>query len=466
MEFIMDNYYLGSDASKGYADFVIINSNKEAVEENFQLDDTHEGHCKLYEILENFFHNHPNCTMYVAMESTGGYENNWYKFFINCASCFNLKVTRLNPYGVSKDSEAGLKRNKTDKISARNVAEYMITHPENITYQAYDPLAPLKEQWNYIEILNKQKVQFLNLFEIKIYKANTELIRYCKNGVPHWLLKVVAKYPTAELLAEADLKELTAIPYVSLKKSEIIIARAQNSVASSSGTNIERQIKDLVKEILDKESEIEKQKNILEKDTKIIPHQIKLLKSLKGIGTYSAVGLLILIGDVKNFSSAKKLACFFGLHPKYKKSGDGSWGFHMSKKGNAKARKILYMVCLSAIKSNPYIIAIYHKNLKKGMKRKAAIGVCMHKILRIVYGMLKHNKEFDSKIDKENREKQNSNSKNVQKDRDRRYQELDSNAPISRRQTKKRNEKIQNQSVENYHSEIRNILYNFAFNLN
>jgi transposase len=51
----MNNFYLGADASKGYADFVILDSNKQVVKQNFQLDDTFEGHASLYEILATFF---------------------------------------------------------------------------------------------------------------------------------------------------------------------------------------------------------------------------------------------------------------------------------------------------------------------------------------------------------------------------------------------------------------------------
>ena len=55
----MQHYYLGIDVSKGYADFVILNDKKKAIEENFQLDDTFEGHCCLYERLLRFFGDHP-----------------------------------------------------------------------------------------------------------------------------------------------------------------------------------------------------------------------------------------------------------------------------------------------------------------------------------------------------------------------------------------------------------------------
>jgi len=37
---VMNNYYLGVDVSKGYADFVMLDDKKQPIEENFQLDDT------------------------------------------------------------------------------------------------------------------------------------------------------------------------------------------------------------------------------------------------------------------------------------------------------------------------------------------------------------------------------------------------------------------------------------------
>ena len=45
----MENkFYLGIDVSKGYADFTILNANKDVIENNFQLDDTFEGHNQLF----------------------------------------------------------------------------------------------------------------------------------------------------------------------------------------------------------------------------------------------------------------------------------------------------------------------------------------------------------------------------------------------------------------------------------
>ena len=47
--------FLSGDVSKGYADWIILTEKKQAVLKNFQLNDTHEGHCKLYSVIKEYF---------------------------------------------------------------------------------------------------------------------------------------------------------------------------------------------------------------------------------------------------------------------------------------------------------------------------------------------------------------------------------------------------------------------------
>ncbi len=77
----------------------------------------------------------------------------------------------------------------------------------------------------------------------------------------------------------------------------------------------------------------------------------------------------------------------------------------------------------------------------------AALGICMHKILRIVYGMLKHNKPFDPQIDVANQQ-QCDRIDNVSRENEtqRRFQTYDANAPVSRRQRKRKLERERSNS--------------------
>ena len=440
----MKTFYLGIDSSKGYADFVILNHNKQVVEDNFQLDDTFNGHCLLYERLVEFFESHPDCLVYAGLESTGGYENNWYNSLVNYQVSLNIQTARLNPLGVNANSKADLKRNITDKISAKSVAEFMIAHAEKINYQQQDALAPLRRQWILIKLLTKQSTQLLNQLESLLYIANPELLAYCQDRTPKWVLKLLEKYPTASNLAKAKAKILARIPYLSDQRAKQLIAGAKDSIASATDKTTGQLIVVSVKQISQLKKTIEKQTAIMAEQCSM--DEIELLKTFIGINDHSAIGLIIEIQSISRFSSVKKLASFFGIHPAFKISGDGRSGFYMSKKGRREPRRILFMVAIAAIRHNPLIGSIYRERVEKGMPKMAAVGYCMHKILRIIYGMLKNNTSFDPEIDLKNRSKNTHRGKKIRKDKSRRYQDYDVQAPVSRRQRQKRRERKESQS--------------------
>jgi transposase len=445
--FTMKPFYLGTDVSKGYADFMIINSKKQQVVQSFQLDDTFDGHRSLYNILGRFLAEHPDSTLFVGMESTGGYENNWYNSLIEFQGFLNIQTARLNPFGVAHNSKANLKKNTTDKISAQNIAEYLVAHPEKVVYQQQDRLAGLRKQWGFIQMLTKQCTQFLNQLNGLIYSANPELLSYCQNGVPAWVLKLLVKYPSAANLKRAHAKTVAKIPYVSRQKAQQLIASAKRSVASSA-TDVTTQqlIVATAQQILHLKKTIAEQINRMLRECSI--PEVELLKTFPGISDLSAVGLIIEIQTIKRFAMAKKLASFFGVHPVDKISGDGVGGFKMSKQGRTAPRQILYMIALSAIQCNPLIREIYGKHQQQGKHNMAAMGVCMHKILRIIYGMLKNNKPFDPHIDIANRLRSvRLKSDTPAQNTNRRFQDYDQKAPVSRRQRKKRLERERSHSV-------------------
>lgn len=443
----MKSFYMGIDVSKGYSDFVIIDSQKRPVVKNFQLDDTFDGHNQLYEILNRFIESHPKCIVYAAVESTGGFENNWYNTLLKFQGKFNLQSARLNPSGVTHSSKADLKRNTTDKLSAQNVAEYLIMHSEKVIYQKQDPLSGLKKQWAFIQMLSKQCTQFLNQLQSLLYSANPEILTFCRDGVPEWILKILLKYPTALKLKKARISTLSKIPYVTSEKAERMVANAKLSVASANDPVTAKLISDTVRQIIHLKKNIKIQNRNMAEQCKGIK-EIELLESFVGIGNPSAVGLFVEIGNIAYFNSAKKLSAFWGLHPIYKLSGDGSGSFKMSKQGRKAPRKILFNVTLSAIEKNPLIKELYQYHLQQGRHKMDAIGICMHKIVRIIYGMLKNNAPFDPEIDKANRKCSLPDiTSKPKKTSARRFQNYDSNAPVSRRQNKKRLERTQPQGV-------------------
>jgi transposase len=442
----MKAFYLGIDASKGYADFVILNQQKQTMVNNFQLDDTFEGHSQLYEIVNQFLTTHPEATLYAAMESTGGYETNWHHTMTAFQASLNIQTARLNPLGVVHNTKADLKRNKTDKISAKGVAEYLIAHSEKVCYQQEDLLAGLRRQWGFVQTLTKQRTQLLNQLHSLIYTANPELLRFCRDGMPVWVIVLLRRYPTAPRLAKARAKTVAKIPYVSRERAQGLIANAKRSVASITDSVTAQLIVDTASQIIHLKKTIVAQTDLMNAELNL--PEIDLLKTFVGIADTLAIGLMIEIQNIARFKTVKNLASYWGVHPVFKISGDGVGAFKMSKQGRSQPRRLLYLVALSAIQYNPVIKPLYEYHLQQGKERMAAIGICMHKILRIIYGMLKNNTAFDPKIDRANRNRlMTAKAAAPKTDKDRRFQSYDNAAPISRRQRKKRLEREQSQSV-------------------
>lgn len=449
-------FFLGGDVSKGYADWVILSETKQAVLETFQLDDTHDGHCKLYSMLEDYADKHPGCEIFAAVESTGGYENNWFNTLKSFQKFINLKVSRVNPAGVNLNRRAGLKRNVTDAISAVSIAEYLINHPENVVYDQDDRWKSLCRHWNFVEMQKRQRIQTINHLETILYSANPTLMRYKKGSFPNWLLELIIKCPTSDKLARSSPEKLAKIPYISLARAKTLIAEAKQNIASATDRNAEILVGQIAVQIKLFDQNIKSQMQLIERD--LTCPEIELLKTFSGINTVSAIGLLLEIENIERFPRSKGICCYFGLHPKFKQSGDKIIGIRMSKQGSKNMRKILFNITKTAIVRNPLIKDIYERKVSHGMTKMAAIGVCMHKILRIIYGMLKNKQPFNPAVDKQNAEHSKANQQeklqnvyaNINKSR--RYQEFDENAPISRKQTKKRKEHDLSQCESPSHS--------------
>ncbi len=437
----MTKLFMGCDVSKGYADFAVLDEKRQKIEKPFQLDDTRKGHDALESYVKLLLSRYPDGLLHIGVESTGSYENNWLNKMQELSRHLPVKCARINPCGVSKFRDAELIRTSTDEVSAIAIAGYMQAHSEKIIYDQDDVFYTARRQWNSIALMKKVSSQLKNSLQMQLYTSNPGLLNFCKHGIPDWVLLLLAKYPTAADLAKTRVQSIIKCAGISEKKALSVLENIRGSVTSTTDFFTSITIKHLVAQIVSIEQSVAVLESELVKKWEDNP-MVKLVSSVKGIGVSSAVGLLINIKDISRFSSSKKLASYFGLHPVYRQSGDGRCGYHMSKKGRVQPRAILYMCALSAIVHNPLIKDYYSNAKRKGLSSMAAIGVCMHKMIRIVYGILKSNTPFDPEIDKRNREKAaNKGDVDHQEQklkRVRRYQPNDIFAPVSLRQAKKR----------------------------
>ena len=197
--------------------------------------------------------------------------------------------------------------------------------------------------------------------------------------------------------ARASLTSLTKGIARELEALEEDLSRLKNRLeAANSGVSHPKVIASLKRRRKQLEQEKENLKKQLQDDVKAERIQeFKLLQSIPGIGMHTASLLLAELGDPLRFNSSRSLVAFAGLTPMLHESGKGSRHTAISRMGSSHLRRWLYMPALAAIRMDTPLKAFYQRLVNKGKAKKVAIVAVMAKLLKLVYGVLKHNKPFD-----------------------------------------------------------------------
>lgn len=445
---IMQKLFVGADVSKGYIDAVILNSMGKTICSREKFFDSANGHSMFSEWIKSVITK--STVVYIGVESTGGYENNWISLFSKIAKFYDVHYVRLNPRAVSNASKALLTRTVTDGVSATLIADYMIRYFDRITFDTIDPFSSLRRLWSSRELIQKAyNAQWMHLQQI-LYDANPIILSFTRDKLPQWVITLLKSYPTANKLARARPATLAKIPFITITRAHELITAAKETIAADS----EDCTAFLIQQSIEIIANLAKQLGLLGKrlieESANLP-DMKLLCSIPGVGEITAVGLLINIGDINRFKTVKNLTSYFGLHPVFKKSGDGKTVSRMSKVGRKRPRTILYMSVMGGISTNPLLKEDYNKALEQGKAPRAAIGICMHKLLRIVYGILKSGKMFDIEVHNKHKNRKTSVEKTIHLVK---KNESDMSAPISRREAKRQKDRIA-ESHEKQSSQLR-----------
>jgi len=445
--------FLGADVSKGMCNFVLQKGTGEELESNFQLDDNREGHKVLYDLLRDWKERHGLKKIVVGLESTGGYENNWYKNLRNKSKELSLEVFRINPKRIYHESKTEGRRSISDAVSSQIIAGYMRKNYGKkdlelkriaVEDKRQDQTDGLKTLYRYIKKLTGQTTQKKNTLEKLLYSAMPEILSIKKEGYPNWFLELLLQYPSRKDILMAGIEGLTKIDYLGDTKAELIIKTVKEFAGLQVDTNISMAISEYAEDIRHYTKKVNRLKNQISesaKEDKSRAEDIERLNSIRGLADYTTLGILLEIGSVSRFESGGNLVAYFGINPTIKQSGDKHYKVGMSKDGSPNARATLYTAAENVKNHEPYFRAIYEKQIRSGKKHRSAIGVIMSKLTRVVYGMLKTKTDFDPGTDIYNQTKKQNEKLKVKKskvNRERRYQKETLDAPISSRQQKKR----------------------------
>src|SRR5581483_1917871 len=109
--------------------------------------------------------------------------------------------------------------------------------------------------------------------------------------------------------------------------------------------------------------------------------RVKVLRTLPGVGEFTALVMLAEIGDISRFASARKLASWAGLTPTVRGSDLTVRHGHISKQGSAWLRWVMNQAAQTA-KRSPEFAATYSGIAKRRGKKIATIAIARKLLTR------------------------------------------------------------------------------------
>jgi transposase len=268
----------------------------------------------------------------VCLEATGIYS---LEFALALHRAKNVEVMVVNPRAIKDFGRARMQRAKTDAVDAGGILDYL----QRMPFVAWQPPAP--------QILELQAINR------RIAQLNTELTRE-KNR----------RHAVEFAGASAD------------------------AIANDIEVNIhhlERRIERMHSSALQ-----------LVRGVPALATKLAHLVSTKGIGEASAMRVLAELLVLPDDLAAPQWVAHAGLDPRPYESGTSVHRpRRITKVGNRHLRAALYMPALVAIQHEPNVKAFYNKLLAAGKKPMQAVIAVMRKLLHAIWGMLKHDQDFD-----------------------------------------------------------------------
>ena len=383
-------YYVGIDISKYKHDFCIISNTGEVIVENSSFENNKKGFQSLLEQLKPY----DKSQVHIAFEATGHYSMNLELFLIDKEFSF----MKINPLIIKQFLKTrSLRRTKTDKTDALNIAEYLMSVPYKpnslLLYHIYSlkSLCRTREQWI------KERSKFAVLLTNELDKSFPELKPFFNNIISSTLLFILDKYKNPSHIAL--MKDYDSIRCISRGKFTYAkFARLKELAKNTVGyhdDNTDLLIStyvSLYNYFNDKIVPIDKQISTIIKELN------PSILSIPGIGEISAASIISEYGDISCFSSPAKMLAFAGLEPSINQSGTLESNGKMVKHGSGHLRYVLMNTSLTLLKFNPIFYDFYLKKRSEGKPHRVALSHVCKKLVRLIYTLETKHVDFDPSL--------------------------------------------------------------------
>ena len=244
--------------------------------------------------------------------------------------------------GTRIKKSGGILRGKTDKVDALRIAIYASKNQENI--RLWKPINSTID-----------KIKNLTSLRDRLMKSKRKLT------IPVEEFRQVGDTKTANLLSKAMSSSVEAL-------EKDIIA-------------IEKQIKKLLDEDAD------------------LKELFSLVTSVVGIGTQTAIALIVYTDGFTLFDNARKLACYAGVAPFAYTSGTSVRGkTGVSQMANMTLKTALHMASLTAVKLDLQLKKYYERKVAEGKRKMSVLNAVKAKLLHRVMSVVQRKEKYENSV--------------------------------------------------------------------
>lgn len=268
-----------------------------------------------------------------CMEFTGIYNNH----LLDCLLAVKAKIWLESAMRIKQSH--GLLRGKNDKVDAERIALYAYTYRDQI--KLWEP--PRKE---VIELKN------LITLRDRLVKSMKQL--------------------------KTPLKENSEFLPASVTKMEKKVFKGTLAAIEKDLQSVEK----MIKELIDKDPHLKELH--------------KLITSVDGVGTITAINILVSTNEFKSITDPQKFACYSGVAPFEHQSGSSIKGkTRVSHLANKKIKTLLHLAAMSALNVKGELREYYQRKVAQGKNKMSTINAIRNKIIRRIFAVVKRGRIYE-----------------------------------------------------------------------
>lgn len=387
----MYSYFIGIDIAKNAHWASCISSEGEIISEPFSFSNDNAGFQKFISKFDSL----PKEKILIGLESTAHYGENIISFLFN----LDFKVGLINPIQTANLRRSNIRKTKNDKvdtkiiIKALTLGNYSLVTSRDINNLKLKGLC--RSRRNLVTMRSKAKIQLVSYMDqifpelAQFFKGNLHL------NVSYQLLK---EYSSPKQISSLHLTKLTNILHDNshgrYTKDDAIRLRdlAKTSVGIDN-PSLTLQIKHSISQIELYDEQIAEVESLYKQ---ILDEMETPILSIPGMSYNQAAVIVGCIGDINRFNHSCQLLAYAGLDPSVIQSGNfQARSTKMSKRGSGMLRYSLVYSAHNVVKNNKTFKEYYDLKRSQGKSHYCALGHVAHKLVRIIFKMLKNNLEFN-----------------------------------------------------------------------